>query len=64
MFNLFIVCKSMLLANVFGIYMDILTRQNCRQFSLLMCTSFFGQFVHPVREEGMGKRGGWSVLLF
>ena len=28
--------------------------KNCRQFSLLIWNSFIGQFVHPVRGEGMG----------
>ena len=36
------------------INMDIMTGENCRQFSLLTWNSFIGQFVHPVRGKGMG----------
>ena len=34
----------------------------CRHFSLLIWTSFNGQFVHPVRGiEDVKKGGGWRV---
>ena len=36
-------------------YVDILTGENCRQFSLIIWTPFIGQFVHPVGMKGMGK---------
>ena len=36
----------------------ILTRENCRQLSLLIWTLFISQFVQPVGGEGMGKGGG------
>ena len=36
----------------------------CRQFSLLILTSFFGQFIDPVGEEGMGvKLVDWGDLM-
>ena len=35
----------------------------CRQFRLLIWTSFNGQFVHPVGWEGMGK-GGYGHGFF
>ena len=31
---------------------------HCRQFKLLIWTSFIGQFIHPVGGEGWGKGGG------
>ena len=33
---------------------------NFPQFRLLIWTSFIGQFVHSVGEEGMGKRDDWE----
>ena len=39
--------------NEYRIYVDIMTRENCRQIRLLTWTSFIGQFVHPVGGEGM-----------
>ena len=36
------------------IYVDIMAGENCRQFRLLICTSFIGQFVYPVGGKGMG----------
>ncbi len=37
-------------------YMDIMTRENCRQFRLLTWTSFIGQFVDLV-GGGDGIKG-------
>ena len=37
-----------------GIYMDIKTGENCRQFSLLPWNLFTGQFVHLVVRKGIG----------
>ena len=37
--------------NGYRIYVDIMTRENCRQFRLLTWNSFIGQFVPTV--------GGW-----
>ena len=44
--------------------MDIVTGKNCRQFSMITCTSPIGQLIHPVGREdlryrgSMGTRGG------
>ena len=46
------------------IFMDIMTWENCRQFSLLAWNSFIGQFVDPVGGKGMEKRGGWGNRYF
>ena len=47
------------LINGYRIYVDIFTRKNCIQFSLLFRFSFIGQFVHPVEGDGMGwGKGG------
>ena len=49
--------------NGYMIYVDLLTGENCRQFSLLIWTSFVGQFVHPVEGEGM-RFGRWTEDYF
>ena len=33
--------------------LDIMTGENCRQFSLLTRKTFIGQFVHPVGGDGV-----------
>ena len=40
-----------------------MTGENCRQFWLLTWTSFIGQFVYPVGEEGMGVKGMDGVIV-
>ena len=40
--------------NGYIIYVDIMTGENCRQFSFLIWISCIGQFVYPVEGEGMG----------
>ena len=35
-----------------SIYVDVMTEKICCQFRLLTLTSFIGQFVHSLVEEG------------
>ena len=37
------------------IYMDIMTGEKCRQFTLLTWNSLISQFVHPVGDEEKRK---------
>ena len=49
--------------NGYRIYVDIMTGETCRQFSLLTWTLFIGQFVHQVGGGVKGGYGGWIVIL-
>ena len=43
--------------NKYRIYVDIKTRENCRQYMLLTLKSFIGQFVNPIGREDWSKSG-------
>ena len=57
--NLFFIPKGV--KNGYRIYLDIM--KICHKVSLLIWTTFIGQFVHPVGGEGTGLRI-MGVLLF
>ena len=42
------------LYNGYRIYVDIMTGENCRQFTLLTFIYLIGQFFHPVGVDGLG----------